>query len=67
MAMKITFLYLNLAKIHNFILKCTGGVHQFGNIPKKTISVSASLTIQNEIQSDIGNYIKITMTLNLKF
>ena len=31
------------------------------------IAMILTITIQNEIQSDIGNYIKITMTLNLKF
>ena len=39
LAMKFTFLFLNLAKIHIFIPKCTeagwGGSTGLGNIPKK--------------------------------
>ena len=39
MAMKFTFLFLNLVKIHMFIPKCTeeGGSTGLGNIPTKTI------------------------------
>ena len=37
LAMKFTFLFLNLAKIHIFIPKCTegGGSTGLGTIPKK--------------------------------
>ena len=39
LAIKFTFLFLNLAKIHIFIPKCTkggdGGSSGLGNIPKK--------------------------------
>ena len=48
LAMKFTFLFLNLAKIHIFIPKCTeggwGGSTGLGNIPKNTIFFTASQT-----------------------
>ena len=47
MAMKFTFLFLNLAKIHIFIPKCTEGEGggSTGNIPKKTF-FTASLHLK---------------------
>ena len=49
LAMKFTFLFLNLAKIHIIIPKCTeeggrGGSTGLGNIPKKTLFLVASLS-----------------------
>ena len=52
MAMKFTFLFLNLAKIHIFIPKCTegegGGSTGLGNIAKKTCFFTASLHLKYE-------------------
>ena len=59
MAMKSTFLFLNLAKIHIFIPKCTegegGGSSGLGNIPKKTILQVHNLRLKEMVNEIAQN------------
>ena len=69
--MKFTFLFINLAKIHIFIPKCTeeGGPAGFGNISKKTILLDLfpkknTENRQNRQQSYLFSFFGVVMRVN---